>query len=105
MLKRPGRGWPRAGKGAWTRSRLFAYTLKAFGAMTFLIAVAFTFIHVRQMQSVREEVLSHARSVAQGLALPASDVLSRPEPMSIEQTLLNQSIRAAPKSHPQYFMT
>jgi len=104
MSKRLGRRRRRAGKGARPRSLRFAYTLKAFGAMTFLIAAAFTFIHVRQMQSVRGEVLSHARSVAQGLAMPASDVLSRPEPMSIEQTLLNQSIRAALKSNPEYVM-
>ena len=104
MSKRLGRRRRRAGKGARPRSLRFAYTLKAFGAMTFLIAVAFTFIHVRQMQSVRGEILSHARSVAQGLAMPASDVLSRPEPMSIEQTLLNQSIRAALKSNPEYVM-
>ena len=104
MSKRLGRRRRRAGKGARPRSLRFAYTLKAFGAMTSLIAVAFTFIHVRQMQSVREEILSHARSVALGLALPASDVLSRPEPMSIEQTLLNQSIRAALKSNPEYVM-
>jgi hypothetical protein len=104
MSKRLGRRRRRAGKGARPRSLRFAYTLKAFGAMTFLIAAAFTFIHVRQMQSVREEVLTHARSVAQGLAMPASDLLSRPEPMSIEQTLLNQSIRAALKSNPEYVM-
>src|SRR6185503_16962166 len=42
------------------------------------------------------------RSVARGLALPAADVLARPEPMSIEQTLLNQSIRAALKANPEY---
>ncbi len=54
------------------------------------------------MQSVREEVLGHARSVARGLAMPAADLLSRPEPMSIEQTLLNQSIRAAIKSNPEF---
>jgi serine phosphatase RsbU (regulator of sigma subunit)/anti-sigma regulatory factor (Ser/Thr protein kinase)/transposase len=105
MSKRLGRrSRRRAGNGVRPRSLRFAYTLKAFGAMTLLIVVAFTFIHVRQMQSVREEVLAHARSVARGLALPASDVLSRPEPMSIEQTLLNQSIRAALKSNPEYAM-
>src|SRR6185503_632960 len=42
------------------------------------------------------------RSVARGLALPAADVLARPEPMSIEQTLLNQSIRTALKANPEY---
>src|SRR6267378_1957416 len=84
------------------RSLRFAYTLQAFGAMTFLVAVAFTVIHARQMQSVRDEILGHARSVARGLAMPATDLLSRPEPMSIEQTLLNQSIRAAIKSNPEF---
>jgi serine phosphatase RsbU (regulator of sigma subunit)/anti-sigma regulatory factor (Ser/Thr protein kinase)/transposase len=104
MSKRLGRRRRRAGKGAPPRSLRFAYTLKAFGAMTFLIAAAFTLIHVRQMQAVREEIVSHARSVARGLALPASDLLSRPEPMSIEQTLLNQSIRAALRANPEFVM-
>ncbi len=102
MSKRLGRSRRRPGKGARPRSLRFAYTLQAFGAMTFLVAVAFSVVHARQMQTVRQEVVSHARSVARGLALPACDVLSRPEPMSIEQTLLNQSIRAALKSNPEY---
>ncbi len=102
MSKRLGRRRRRPGKGARPRSLRFAYTLQAFGAMTFLVAVAFSVVHARQMQTVREEVVSHARSVARGLALPACDVLSRPEPMSIDQTLLNQSIRTALKSNPDY---
>jgi len=99
MSKRLGRR-RRKGKGARPRSLRFLYTLQAFGAMTFLVAVAFTVIHARQMQALRLETISHARSVAQGLALPAADLLSRPEPMSIEQTLLNQAIRAALKANP-----
>ncbi|HXL15249.1 MAG TPA: SpoIIE family protein phosphatase, partial [Methylomirabilota bacterium] len=102
MSKRLGRRRRRAGRGARPRSLRLTYTLQAFGAMTFLVAVAFSVIHARQMQSVREEVLAHARSVARGLAMPATDLLSRPEPMSIEQTLLNQSIRAAIKSNPEF---
>lgn len=103
MSKRLGRRRRRVGKeGGRPRSLRFAYTLQAFGAMTFLVAVAFGVIHARQMQSIRGEAISHARSVARGLALPAADVLSRPEPMSIEQTLLNQSIRAALKANPEY---
>jgi serine phosphatase RsbU (regulator of sigma subunit)/anti-sigma regulatory factor (Ser/Thr protein kinase)/transposase len=103
MSKRLGRRRRRAGKaGARPRSLRFAYTLQAFGAITFLVAAAFSVIHARQMQTVRQEIVSHARSVARGLATPALDVLSRPEPMSIEQTLLNQSIRAALKANPEY---
>jgi len=102
MSKRLGRRRRRAGRGARPRSLRLTYMLQAFGAMTFLVAVAFSVIHARQMQSVREEVLAHARSVARGLAMPATDLLSRPEPMSIEQTLLNQSIRAAIKSNPEF---
>ena len=70
MSKRLGRRRRRSGTGARPRSLRFAYTLQAFGAMTFLVAVAFSVIHARQMQSVREEVLAHARSVARGLAMP-----------------------------------
>ncbi len=103
MSKRLGRGRRRVGKeGGRPRSLRFAYTLQAFGAMTFLVAVAFGVIHARQMQSIQGEAISHARSVARGLALPAAEVLSRPEPMSIEQTLLNQSIRAALRANPEY---
>jgi serine phosphatase RsbU (regulator of sigma subunit)/anti-sigma regulatory factor (Ser/Thr protein kinase) len=102
MSKRLGKRRRRTGKGARPRSLRFAYTLQAFGAMTFLVAVAFTVIHARQMQALRQETVSHARSVARGLALPAADLLSRPEPMSLEQTLLNQSIRAALKANPEF---
>ena len=103
MSKRLGRRRRRVGgRGVKPRSLRVTYTLQAFGAMTFLVAVAFTVIHARQMQNVREETQSRARSVARSLALPASEVLSRPEPMSIEQTLLNQSIRAALKANPEY---
>jgi serine phosphatase RsbU (regulator of sigma subunit)/anti-sigma regulatory factor (Ser/Thr protein kinase)/transposase-like protein len=103
MSKRLGRRRRRVGgRGAKPRSLRVTYTLQAFGAMTFLVAVAFTGIHARQIQSVREETQSRARSVARSLALPASGLLSRPEPMSIEQTLLNQSIRAALKANPEY---
>jgi serine phosphatase RsbU (regulator of sigma subunit)/anti-sigma regulatory factor (Ser/Thr protein kinase)/transposase len=102
MSKRLGKRRRRTGKGARPRSLRFAYTLQAFGAMTFLVAVAFTVIHARQMQAIRTETVSQARSVARGLAIPAADLLSRPEPMSMDQTLLNQSIRAALKANPEY---
>jgi serine phosphatase RsbU (regulator of sigma subunit)/anti-sigma regulatory factor (Ser/Thr protein kinase)/transposase len=102
MSKRLDRRLRRPGKGGRPRSLRFAYTLQAFGAMTFLVVAAFSVIHSRQVKSVRQEVVSHGRSVARGLALPAADVLARPEPMSIEQTLLNQSIRAALKANPEY---
>src|SRR6266850_7277074 len=103
MSKRLGRRRRRVGgRGAKPRSLRVTYTLQAFGAMTFLVAVAFTGIHARQIQSVREETQSRARSVARSLALPASGLLARTEPMSIEQTLLNKSIRAALKANPEY---
>ena len=44
MSKRLGRRRRRTGKGARPRSLRFAYTLQAFGAMTFLVAVAFAVI-------------------------------------------------------------
>jgi serine phosphatase RsbU (regulator of sigma subunit)/anti-sigma regulatory factor (Ser/Thr protein kinase) len=105
MSKKLSRRRRRPGQGPKPRSLRLGYTLQAFGAITFLVAVAFSVIHARQIQSVRQETLSHARSVARGLALPAFDLLSRPEPMSIEQTLLIQSIRAALKANPEYVST
>ncbi|MBI4364376.1 MAG: SpoIIE family protein phosphatase [Candidatus Latescibacteria bacterium] len=102
MTKRlRGRG-RRRGRGPQRRSLRFAYTLQAFGALTILVLVAFGVIHARQIRTVREETVAHAHRVAGGLLAPALDLLSRPEPMSIEQTLLNQSIRAALKANPEY---
>ncbi len=102
MSKRLTRRRRRRGKEPKRRSLRFAYTLQAFGALTFLVAVAFGAIHMRQIENIRQEATAHARSVARGLVSPALDLLSRPEPMSIEQTLLNQSIRAALKANPGY---
>jgi len=102
MSKRLGKRRRRRGKEPPRRSLRFTYTLQACGALTFLVALGFGAIHARQVSSLREETMGHARSVARGLVSPALDLLTRPEPMSIEQTLLNQSIRAALKANPEY---
>ncbi len=103
MSKRLRRGGgSRRGKGPKRRSLRFTYTIQAFGALTLLVAVAFGAIHARRNESVREDVVGRARSVARSLQTPALGLLARPEPMSIGQTLLNQSIRAAMKANPEY---
>ncbi|HEV8128585.1 MAG TPA: ATP-binding protein, partial [Candidatus Eisenbacteria bacterium] len=83
------------------RSLRFQYTLQTFGALTLLVAIAFTLVHFRQIGAVTDEMLSQARSGARSLASPSAGILAHPEPMSIEQTLLNQSIRAMLKAHPE----
>jgi len=84
------------------RSLRFQYTLQTFGALTLLVAVAFTLVHLRQARAVTDEMLAQARSGAKSLSAPALGILARPEPMSIEQTLLNQSIRATLKAHTEF---
>ncbi len=84
------------------RTLRFAYTVQAFGAITILVAVAFGAIHLRQRHGLELEVLDQAKDAAASLAGSGLDVLTRHEPMSVEQTLLNQSIRALLKSHPEY---
>ncbi|HZI89862.1 MAG TPA: SpoIIE family protein phosphatase, partial [Candidatus Polarisedimenticolia bacterium] len=101
MTKKLGRP-RRVDRGKRPRSLRLAYTLKAVAAMALLVGVAFSILQTRQARGLRQETIDHARSVARSLALPACDVLSRPEPMSIEQTLLNQSIRAALKANPEF---
>ncbi len=104
MSKRLDRRGPRKRKGKEKprRSLRFAYTLQAFGALTFLVVVAFGLIHVRQTRALTDELVEQARGGARTLSAPALGILARPEPMSIEQTLLNQSIRALLKAHPEY---
>ncbi|MFI5007521.1 MAG: SpoIIE family protein phosphatase [Solirubrobacterales bacterium] len=84
------------------RTLRFTYTVQAFGAITILVAIAFSAIHLRQMSGLEHEVLDQARAAATSLAGSGLDVLTRREPMSVEQTLLNQSIRSLLKSHPEY---
>jgi serine phosphatase RsbU (regulator of sigma subunit)/anti-sigma regulatory factor (Ser/Thr protein kinase)/transposase len=103
MVKRLGRNTRRrSGKGASRRSLRFTYTVQAFGAITFLVVAAFTVIHMRQRDALEREVLLQARSAAASVGATAVETLTRREPMSMEQTLLNQSIRALLRAHPEY---
>jgi serine phosphatase RsbU (regulator of sigma subunit)/anti-sigma regulatory factor (Ser/Thr protein kinase)/transposase len=102
MSKRLGRPRRRKGKGKPRRSLRFTYTIQAFGAITLLVAAAFTVIYLRQVRVLEHQAITEARSAASTVASSAADVLARREPMSIEQTLLNQSIRALLKAHPEY---
>lgn len=103
MVKRLGRNTRRRrGKGKPRRSLRFAYTVQAFGAITFLVVAAFTVIHMRQRDGIEREVLLQARSTAASVGASSVETLARREPMSMEQTLLNQSIRALLRAHPEY---
>ncbi len=103
MSKRLDRAPRRRKKGAGPRRSLrFMYTVRAFGALTFLVAVGFGLIHMQQANGVVSEMLAQARSGGRTLSAPALAALARPEPMSIDQTLLNQSIVAMRKAHPEY---
>jgi serine phosphatase RsbU (regulator of sigma subunit)/anti-sigma regulatory factor (Ser/Thr protein kinase)/transposase len=103
MSKRLDRAPRRRKRGAGPRRSLrFTYTVRAFGALTFLVAVGFGLIHMQQARAVVSEMLTQARSSGRTLGTPALAALARPEPMSIDQTLLNQSIVAMRKAHPEY---
>ncbi|TMQ62972.1 MAG: HAMP domain-containing protein [Candidatus Eisenbacteria bacterium] len=93
--RRPGKDQPR-------RTLRFTYTVQAFGAITLIVALAFGAIHLRQIGGLEEEVLAQARASAASLAGSGLDVLLRKEPMSVEQTLLNQSIRTLLRFRPEY---
>jgi serine phosphatase RsbU (regulator of sigma subunit)/anti-sigma regulatory factor (Ser/Thr protein kinase) len=103
MSKKLGRGVRRRKKGkAPRRSLRFTYTVRAFGALTFLVAIGFGLIHLQQMRSVDQEMVAMARGGARTLAAPALAALARPEPMSIDQTLLNQAVLAMRNAHQEY---
>lgn len=104
MSRRLDRRRDRKRKGASRprRSLRFQYTLQTFGALTILVALAFTLVHLRQAGSLAEEMIAQARSGARSLSDPALGILGRPEPMSPDQTNLNQAIRATMKAHPEY---
>lgn len=103
MIKRLGRGSRRRrGESHPRRSLRFTYTVQACSAITILVAFAFATIHMRQAVGLEQAAFEQVRSSAASLAGSAVDVLARHEPMSIEQTLLNQSLRALLRTHPEY---
>ena len=103
MSKRLGRSRrQRPGKDQPRRTLRFTYTVQAFGAITLIVVLAFGVIHLRQIRGLEEEVLAQARASASSLAGSGLDVLTRREPMSVEQTFLNQSIRTLLRSRPEY---
>ncbi len=93
--RRPGNEQPR-------RTLRFTYTVQAFGAITLVVVAAFGAIHLRQIRGLEREVLDQARAAASSIAGSGLDVLTRREPMSVEQTFLNQSIRTLLRSRPEY---
>ena len=100
MSKRLDRAPRRAKKGSAPRRSLrFTYTVRAFGALTLLVLIGFGLIHLQQMKTLERDVVAQARNGGRTLSAPALAALARPEPMSIDQTLLNQSIVAMRKAH------
>jgi len=83
----------------------FTYTIQAFGAITLVVGAAFGAIHFRQIQTIRTDAMVQARGAARGLADPAGKVLARREPMSVDQTFLNEEIKTLLKTHPEYATT
>ncbi|HEY7728896.1 MAG TPA: SpoIIE family protein phosphatase, partial [Candidatus Eisenbacteria bacterium] len=102
MSKRLDRRSRPRGKTGTTRTLRFQYTMQAFAALTVLVGAAFAILLLRQTRSVEDAVVAQARNAARTLVAPAIDLLVRPEPMSIEQTLLNQSIRTVLQGNPEF---
>src|SRR5882672_6064321 len=103
MSKRLGRSRRRSpGKDQPRRTLRFTYTVQAFGAITLIVVAAFGVIHLRQIRGLEEEVLAQARASASSLAGSGLEVLVRREPMSVEQTFLNQTIRTLLRSRTEY---
>ena len=102
MSKRLGRSRKRRGKEPPRRTLRFTYTVQAFGAITLVVVAAFGAIHLRQIRGLEDEVLGQARAAASTIAGSGLDVLTRREPMSVEQTFLNQAIRTLLRSRPEY---
>lgn len=102
MTKRLGRSRRRKGKGKPRKSLRFQYTIQAFGAITLLVALAFSTIHWRQARVIEKDAVIQAKSTAASLAQGAVDVLQAAEPMSPEQTHLGEAVRALLKAHPEY---
>ena len=102
MTKRLGRSRRRKGKGKPRKSLRFQYTIQAFGAITLLVALAFSAIHWRQARVIERDAINQAKSTATSLGQGAVDALQSAEPMSPDQTHLGESVRALMKAHPEY---
>ena len=88
-------------KPIWHRSLRFKFSLYASGVLVVIVAAAFSFSIVRHERTITREVVAGAEAVSHTVASQSSEVLLSRVALSVEQTLLNETVAQAIKENPE----
>ncbi|UCF78213.1 MAG: SpoIIE family protein phosphatase [Candidatus Eiseniibacteriota bacterium] len=87
--KRPPLAWR---KTIWHKSLRFKFSVYASGILLTIIAVAFSYFGVRQEKAIVENITSKGEAIANAMARQSTELLLSRMALSVEQTLLNETI-------------
>ncbi|MCX5800743.1 MAG: SpoIIE family protein phosphatase [Candidatus Eisenbacteria bacterium] len=96
--KRPPLAWKRP---IWHKSLRFKFSLYASAILFAIVASAFFYFVVRQDRTITIEVIARSKAISAGIARQSTELLLSKEPLSVEQTLLNETIVRTLKENPQ----
>ena len=85
----------------WHRSLRFKFSLYASGVLSVIVAAAFAFSIVRHERTITRSVVAGAEAVSNTVASQSGEVLLSRVTLSVEQTLLNETIAQALRENPE----
>jgi len=88
-------------KPIWHKSLRFKFSLYASMILLAIVASAFSYFVVRQDKAVTREVVARSRAISEAIAGQSTELLISREALSVEQTLLNETIARTLKENPQ----
>jgi serine phosphatase RsbU (regulator of sigma subunit)/anti-sigma regulatory factor (Ser/Thr protein kinase)/transposase len=84
----------------WHRSLRFKFSLYASGILLAILTAAFSYFGVRQDRSITDNLMERAKAVAEAIARQSTEPLLSRVALSVEQTLLNESIAQSLRENP-----
>jgi serine phosphatase RsbU (regulator of sigma subunit)/anti-sigma regulatory factor (Ser/Thr protein kinase)/transposase len=92
---------PLAWKGRiWHKSLRFKFSLYASAILFAIVASAFFYFVVRQDRTITKEVVARSTAISEAIAGQSTELLLSREALSVEQTLLNETIARTLKENP-----
>jgi serine phosphatase RsbU (regulator of sigma subunit)/anti-sigma regulatory factor (Ser/Thr protein kinase)/transposase len=88
-------------KPIWHRSLRFKFSLYASGILLAIVGAAFAFSIVRHERMITREVVATGEAVSRTIASQSGELLLSRVGMSVEQTLLNETIAQTLRENPE----
>jgi len=84
----------------WHKSLRFKFSLYASAILLGIVASAFIYFVVRQDSTITREVIARSQAITDAIANQSMELLLSREALSVEQTLLNETIVRTMKENP-----